>query len=188
MKLSLGARTVVCPTPVFVVGTYDKAGKADMMTASWGGIICPQPPCVAISVRKTTYTHGNILERKAFTLSIPSEKYVSQADYFGLVSGRRTDKVAAAKLTVVKSKCVDAPYVKEFPLVLECKVTHMAELWTHTQFVGEVVDVKAEDGVIGSGGGVDIKKLKPLVFIPETQEYYGLGEFVAKVFSAGKKV
>lgn len=188
MKLSLGASTAVCPTPVFVVGTYDKAGKPDVMTASWGGIVCPQPPCIAISVRKSTYTHTNILERKAFTLGIPSEDYVSQADYFGLVSGRKTDKFKATKLTPVKSKVVDAPFVKEFPLVLECKLTHMAELWTHTQFVGEVMDVKADESVIGDGGGVDIKKLRPLVFIPDSHDYFGLGNFIAKVFSAGKKI
>jgi flavin reductase (DIM6/NTAB) family NADH-FMN oxidoreductase RutF len=188
MKLSIGARTVICPTPVFVVGTYDKAGKANMMTASWGGIICPEPPCVAISVRKATYSHDSILSRKAFTLSIPSEQYVSQADYFGLVSGRVVDKLAAAKLTAVRSKVVDAPFVKEFPLVLECKLTHSADLYKFTQFVGEVVDVKADESVIGKGGGVDVTKLKPLMFNPDSQEYYGLGKFVAKVFSAGKEV
>ena len=82
MKNSLGAKTLVYPTPVFVVGTYDKEGKPNVMTASWGGICCSQPPCVAVSLRKATYTHGNILARKAFTISIPSESHVQQADYF----------------------------------------------------------------------------------------------------------
>ena len=27
MKKSLGAKTIVYPTPVFIVGTYDKDGK-----------------------------------------------------------------------------------------------------------------------------------------------------------------
>ena len=38
MKKSMGAKTVVYPTPVFVVGTYDGEGKANVMTAAWGGI------------------------------------------------------------------------------------------------------------------------------------------------------
>jgi transposase-like protein len=49
-------------------------------------------------------------------------------DYFGLVSGRDTDKFAATKLTPVKSDLVDAPFVKEFPLVLECKLVELFEL------------------------------------------------------------
>ena len=135
MNKSLGAKTLIYPAPVLVVGTYDKAGKPNVMTASWGGICCSQPPCVAVSLRKVTCSHGNIMEREAFTISIPSEKYVKEVDYFGLVSGRSTDKFAATKLTPVKSKLVDAPYVKEFPLVLECKLVHVAELGLHTQFV-----------------------------------------------------
>jgi flavin reductase (DIM6/NTAB) family NADH-FMN oxidoreductase RutF len=141
-----------------------------------------------VSLRKATYSHGNILQRKAFTLSIPSENYVKEADYFGLVSGRNIDKFAATKLTALKSKLVDAPYVKEFPLVLECTLVHVAELGLHTQFVGEVMDVKAEESILGADGGVDIKKLKPLVFTPDAQDYYGIGQFVGKVFSAGKDI
>ncbi len=188
MKRSLGAKTLVYPAPVLVVGTYDKSGKPNVMTASWGGIASSQPPCVAVSLRTVTSSYENIMQRRAFTLAIASEPYVKQVDYFGLVSGRSTDKFAATKLTAVKSKLVDAPYVKELPLVLECKVVDVTELGMHTQFIGEVMDVKADEEVIGSGGAVDIRKLRPLIFTPDTQEYFAVGGFVAKVFSAGKDI
>ena len=188
MIKSLGAKTLIYPAPVLVVGTYDKAGKPNVMTASWGGICCSQPPCVAVSLRKATASHGNIVERGAFTIGIPSEQFVKEVDYFGLVSGRTLDKFAATKLTPVKSKLVDAPYVKEFPLVMECKLVHVAELGLHTQFVGEVIDAKADESIIGEGGAIDIKKLKPLVFTPDTQDYYGIGSCKGKVFSAGKGI
>ena len=188
MKKSLGAKTLIYPTPVFVVGTYDKAGKPNVMTASWGGICCSQPPCVAVSLRKATYTHGNILARKAFTISIPSEEHVKQVDYFGLVSGRSADKFAATNLTPVRSELVDAPYVKEFSLVVECKLAHVIELGLHTQFVGEVMDVKAEDSVMVKGGLLEITKVKPLVFAPDTQAYYGIGIFIGQAFSVGKGI
>ncbi len=188
MKKSLGAKTLVYPTPVFVVGSYNAAGKPNAMTASWGGICSSQPPYVAIALRTATTSHGNIIERKAFTLNIPSEDYVKEADYFGLVSGRNIDKFAATKLTPVKSKLVNAPYIQEFPLVLECNLVQVNELGLHTQFIGEILDVKADEKIIGSGGAIDIKKLRPLVFTPDTQDYYGIGEFVDKVFSAGKHV
>lgn len=188
MKKSLGAKTLVYPTPVFVVGTYDKAGKPNAMTAAWGGICCSQPPSVAVSLRKATYTHGNIVSRRAFTISIPSEGRVKEADYLGLVSGRSVDKFAAAKLTPVKSDLVDAPYVKEFPLVLECRLTHTIELGLHTQFVGEILDVKAEEAVLDGKGRVDIEMLEPLVFAPDTQSYHGIGRFVGQAFSMGKKL
>lgn len=188
MKKSLGAKTLVYPTPVFVVGTYDKAGKPNVMTASWGGIACSQPPCVSVSLRKATLSYHNILQRKAFTISIPSQDFVKQVDYFGLVSGRTADKFAATKLTAVKSKLVDAPFVKEFPLVLECKLVDATELGMHTQFIGEILDAKADESILGTGGAVELQRLKPMIFTPDTQEYFAVGEYIAKVFSAGKDI
>ena len=83
---------------------------------------------------------------------------------------------------------MDAPYVKEFPLVLECKLVNVADLGLHTQFVGEVIDAKADESIIGNSGAIDIRKLKPLIFTPDTQDYYGIGTFKGKVFSAGKGI
>jgi flavin reductase (DIM6/NTAB) family NADH-FMN oxidoreductase RutF len=188
MKKSLGAKTLVYPTPVFVVGTFDPQGKPNVMTASWGGICCSRPPCVAVSLRRATYTHRNIVERKAFTISIPSETHVRAADYFGMVSGRDVDKFAAAKLTPVRSEVVDAPYVREFPMVVECRLAHAIELGSHTQFVGEVMDVKVDEAVWAGDGTTDIRKVKPLVFAPDSQAYYGIGGFIAEAFSVGESI
>ena len=188
MKQSLGAITLVHPTPVFVVGTYDRHGKPNVMTAAWGGICCSQPPAVAVALRQATYTHGNIIARKAFTISIPSEAYAKQADYFGMVSGRDVDKFAVTHLTPTRSDLVDAPYVAEFPLVLECRLAHVFELGLHTQFVGEVVDVKADQAVLVDGQLTDIKKVRPLLFAPDTKGYYGVGEFLGEAFALGNAV
>ncbi len=161
MKKSMGAKTLLYPTPVLVVGTYDREGKPNVMTASWGGICCSQPPCVAVSLRKATYTHRNIVERKAFTISVPSEAHIKQTDYFGLVSGKTADKFRRTGLTPARSALVDAPYVEEFPLVLECRLAHTFELGLHTQFVGEILDVKLEESVLADEGSADITKVRP---------------------------
>ena len=71
MKKSLGPKTLAFPTPVWVVGTYDAEGKPNIMTAAWAGIVCSQPPCVGVSLRKATYTYGSLMLKKAFTVSIP---------------------------------------------------------------------------------------------------------------------
>lgn len=188
MKKSLGPRTMALPTPVWVVGTYDAAGKPNVMTAAWAGICCSQPPCVGVSLRKATYTYGNLLLKKAFTISIPPEAYVKEADYFGIASGKGGNKFITSKLTPVKSDLVDAPYVQEFPLVLECKVIHTLEIGLHTLFVGEILDVKAEEAVLGEKGWPDIEKVKPIVFGPEIRSYHGIGKYLGKAFSIGKEV
>jgi flavin reductase (DIM6/NTAB) family NADH-FMN oxidoreductase RutF len=187
MKKSIGAKTIVHPTPVFVVGTYDKEDKPNVMTAAWGGICCSVPPCLSVSLREATYTYHNILERQAFTVSIPSEKYVKEADFFGIASGRDVDKFQATGLTPIKSKVVDAPFVEEFPFVLECKLLQSVEIGLHTQFIGEIMDIKVDEDVIN----VDhpfVEKIKPLIYSPDDLAYYGVGNYVAKAFSVGRAV
>lgn len=186
MKKSFGPKTLVYPTPVWVVGTYDKGGKPNVMTIAWGGICCSMPPCIAISIRKATHSYSNIVEQKAFTINVPSEAHAKDADYFGLVSGRDVDKFSATGLTPIKSDLVDAPYLKEFPLVLECKVIHTFEIGLHTQFIGEILDVKADESVLGEKGLPDIEKVRPIVFSPERRTYHKVGDYLGDAFSIGK--
>ncbi len=185
---SLGAKILFYPTPVMVVGTYDKEGRPNVMTAAWGGVCCSAPPSIAVSLRKATYSYGNLVERKAFTISIPSEAHMKEADYFGMVSGKNEDKFKATGLTPVRSQVVDAPYVGEFPFIVECRLIHTVEIGLHTQFIGEVADIKVDPSVLSENGTTpDIEKLRPLIFTPESRLYYGVGNLLGKAFSVGKR-
>jgi flavin reductase (DIM6/NTAB) family NADH-FMN oxidoreductase RutF len=186
MKKSLGAKTIVYPTPVLVVGSYDAEGRPNVMTVAWGGICCSVPPCIAVSLRKATYSYDNLVKRKGFTVSVPSERHVKEADYFGMASGRDEDKFAATGLTAVRSELVDAPYVGEFPLVLECRLAHTIELGLHTQFVGEILDVKIDEEMLTEAGAPDIEKLLPIIFATDVRTYHGIGRCLGKAFSIGK--
>lgn len=187
MKKSLGAKTLAYPTPVWVVGSYDAAGKPNIMTAAWAGICSSAPPCVTVSIRAERHSHAAIMARRAFTLSIPGQGQVAEADYVGMVSGSVADKFAVAGLTPVRSELVDAPYVGEFPLVIECRLAQTVDLGAHTQFIGEIVDVKAEEAVLDAEGHVDLTLLLPLIYAPGASLYHGVGPVVAKGFSVGKK-
>ena len=187
MKKSIGAKTIVYPTPVFIVGTYDKKGNPNAMNVAWGGISCSSPPCVSISVREATYTHGNIKDKKAFTVNIPSESHIKEADYFGIASGKNEDKFATTGLTPVKSELVDAPYIQEFPLTLECKLVNITELGLHTHFTGEIMDVKVDENLMNNGNP-DIEQIKPFLYDPSSRFYYSIGKQLEKAFSAGKYI
>lgn len=186
MKKSLGAKTLLYPTPVLVVGSYAADGRPNVMTAAWGGIACSLPPCVSVSLRSATASHGNIAARKAFTISLPGRDQAAQADYFGLVSGRDADKFAATGLTPVRAEFVDAPYVAEFPLVVECAVIQVHELGLHTQFIGEIKDVKIDEGCLDADGHIDVGKLDPIALALEAGGYFALGALLGPAFSIGK--
>lgn len=183
MKKSLGVGTYALPSPVWVVGTYDAAGKPNLMTAAWGGICNSRPPCIYVSLRKATYSHGNIMARKAYTVSIPSEDYVREADWIGIASGRDANKFTTTKLTPVKGSTVDAPYVDEFPVVIECRVKEILELGLHTQFIGEIMDVKAEAKALNAQGNIDIERVRPIIFTPGAGTYHGVGKKIQDAFT-----
>lgn len=185
MKISLGAEVLAMPTPVWIVGSYDADGKPNVMTVAWGGVCCSKPPCVGVSLRKATYTYDSIVARKAFTVSIPSESYAKEADFFGMASGRDTDKFAVTGLTPVRSALVDAPYVGEFPLVLECRLIQTVEIGLHSQFIGEIVDVKADKDVLVNGRPA-LDKVLPLLYGTGSKSYFKTGQFVGKGFSIGR--
>lgn len=185
-KVSLGAKTAIIPAPVWVIGSYDKQGKPNLMTAAWVGICASTPPSVTVCLRKATYTHGNIMERKAFTVNIASEPLARYAAYVGRVSGRTQDKFLKTGLTPVKSAQVDAPFVREFPLIAECKVLQTVEVGSHTMFIGEIMDVKADPSILSEDGVPDMGKLKPFVFSPVSSQFYGIGPSLGKVSELAK--
>lgn len=188
MKQSVGAKTLATPTPVWLVGSYDAQGRPNIMTAAWGGICCSQPPCITVSLRRATHSYAAIEARQAFTVSIPCEAQAAQADYAGIVSGRDADKFAVCNWTAIRSELVDAPYVDEAPLVVECRLLQAIELGLHTQFIGEIVDVKADPEVIGDKGYPDITKVKPIIWDTAHRGYYGIGALLGRAWEIGKSV
>lgn len=187
MKKSMGPQTWLYPTPALVVATYDTDGQPNAMTAAWGGICCSNPPAVAVSLREATYSYGNIIQRRAFTVNIPSEIHAAAVDYFGQVSGRNEDKFPTAGLTPVRSHLVDAPLVKEFPLVLECRLLETVSIGLHTQFIGEIVDAKVEETVLDENGVPVMAALKPIMYAPGARQYFGIGEWLGQAFSLGRR-
>ena len=177
MFQSLGAKPFILPAPLFLVGTYDHSGRPNIMTAAWGGICASQPPSIAVSIRKSRWTYAAILERKSFTINIPSRKLAAQSDFAGMHSGRDSDKFTDLNLTPIPAEHVDAPGIAECPIIVE--------LGSHTQFIGEIMDVKVDSACMREDGLPDPALIDPLLFAPVVQEYWALGHFQARAFSAG---
>lgn len=183
---SLGPKTFVYPTPVFVVATYDRGGRPNAMTAAWGGICCSDPPCLAVSLRRTRYTFQNILDQRCFTVNVPSADHARAVDYLGMVSGKGLDKFAETGLTPVRSDLIEAPYIKEFPFFLECRLFKTLELGVHIQIIGEILDVKVRDD-LDREEYPSVEEVRPMFYAPGVEGYYGAGEFLGRAFSLGRR-
>jgi flavin reductase (DIM6/NTAB) family NADH-FMN oxidoreductase RutF len=188
MKKSLGAKTLLPLTPVVLVGTYNDEQKPNLMAAAWCGVVCSKPPCLSVSLRKATYTHRWIVKNQAFTMVPALTEFAEKADYMGMSSGRDTSKFEVAGITPVEGQEVRAPYVDEWPMAIELKLVETVELGLHTMFVGQVMDVKVDEAYLNEKGLPDIVKLNPMLYSPESRNYYNSASQLGGAYDMGRKV
>ncbi|WP_288569931.1 flavin reductase family protein [uncultured Treponema sp.] len=182
MRKNFGAKEWLYPMPVLIVASYDKDGTPDAMNAAWGSISDEKEIGLCLSASHKTVK--NILERKAFTVSVGTAESAKECDYVGLVSANNTpDKFTKAGFHAEKSEFVDAPLIRELPFALECNLISYDEKTSH--LFGQIVNVSIDDSVLDSNGKVDVKKLNPISYDPVNQHYLKLGDFAGKAFSIG---
>ena len=182
MRKNFGAKPMCYPMPVYIIGTYGADGTPNAMNAAWGGI--SEETEISICISADHKTTENILSRKAFTVSMATAKYIAACDYVGIVSGNKEpDKFTKAGFHATKSEFVDAPLIDELPLALECElISYDPE---SCRLVGRIVNVSADESVLGDNGKVDVSKLQPITFDPMNNHYLVLGEKVGQAFHDG---
>ena len=170
------------PMPVFIIGTYNADGTPNAMNAAWGGI--SEETEITICVDSAHKTAANLMARKAFTVSMATVQTMAACDYVGIVSGNKVpDKFAKAGFTATPSQFVDAPIINELPMALECELRSYDP--ETCRLVGRIVNVSADESVLGENGKVDPAKLKPITFDPMNHEYLTLGKSVGRAFQCG---
>ena len=182
MRKNFGAKPMCYPMPVYIIATYGADGTPNAMNAAWGGISDDTEISICVSAgHKTT---ANILERKAFTVSMATVQQLAACDYVGIVSGNKEpDKFAKAGFHATASEFVDAPLIDELPMALECRlVSYDPET---CRLVGEIVNVSADESVLGENGKVDAAKLQPITYDPMNHHYLALGGQVGQAFHDG---
>ena len=182
MRKNFGAKPMCYPMPVFMIGTYNEDGTPNVMNAAWGGISEEQE--ISICISEDHKTTENILARKAFTVSMATAKYMAACDYVGIVSGNKEpDKFRKAGFHATRSEFVDAPLIDELPMAVECQlISYDPE---SCRLVGRIVNVSADESVLGENGKVDVSKLQPITCDPMNHHYLVLGEKVGQAFHDG---
>ncbi len=180
-KITLGPMPYMSVMPVVLVGAQVK-GKPNYMTAAWATVACMAPPMVCVALNKTRYTVKGIEENKTFSLNVPSDKHVVEADHCGIVSGAQADK--SKVYTSFYGKLATAPMAEECPVNIECTVFKAVDCGSHVLYIGEIVDIHADKACI-TDQKPDITKIHPIVYAQSA--YFAVGKQVEKAFSAGKK-
>ena len=182
MRKNFKTTEAIFPMPVLMIATYNEDGTVNVMNAAWGTMFSRNE--VILNLTETHKTVKNIKERKAFTVSIADASHVTEADYFGVVSGNNYEnKFEGSGLTTTKSENVDAPIINEFPLCMECEFEGYDEYGVR----GKVVNVTADERVM-NGDNIDIDKVEAIAFDPYTHGYYKVSTRVGEAFKDGLKL
>ena len=182
MRKNFGAKTMCYPMPVYIIGTYNEDGTPNAMNAAWGGIT--EEEQITICVDSGHKTAENLVKRQAFTVSMATAEQVVACDYVGIVSGNKEpDRFHRAGFHATKSEFVAAPLIDERPMALECQVISYDEETCRP--VGKIVNVCADEAVLGSDGKIDASKLRPITFDPVSHSYLTLGGKAGQAFRDG---
>ncbi|MBU2626057.1 MAG: flavin reductase family protein [candidate division Zixibacteria bacterium] len=161
------------PLPATLLSCQKPGETPNIITLSWVGVLCSEPPLIGVGIRPGRYSYGIVKETGEFVINVPNEDQVAASDYCGHVSGRKKDKFAECSLTAEKGSVVSAPIIKECPINIECRVTQSIVLGSHELFIGEIVAIQVDENCLNDKGHVDIGKVKPFVYIPGSSEYVG---------------
>ena len=180
MRKNFGVKPWVYPQPVLMIGTYDENGKPNLMNAAWGGQYDANQVMLCLSSHKTT---DNIKVTGAFTVSFADAANVVASDYVGLASANtEPKKMEKSGFHLTKSQFVNAPLIDELPVAMECKLIKINE---DGNVIGEIVNVSADESVLGEDGNIDFSKFRPISFEPVHNGYHVLGERVGNAFQDG---
>ena len=170
------------PLPVVVIGSYNSKKIPNAMTAAWSTIY--DYGQVFVSLDPNHLTSKNILKTKAFTLAFATKKTIVFADYFGIVSGKKINKIKTAKISYHHAKYVNAPIFDIFPLSLECKVISFNE----GNLIGKVVNMVVDKTYVDKNNKINTKAMGFVTYNMNNHTYCDLGQNFAKAFKIGKKI
>lgn len=140
--------TMIYPLPAIMVSCGSTPDEYNIITVSWVGTICTNPPMCYISVRPERHSYDIIKRNMEFVINVTTEDLAYATDWCGVKSGKNVRKFEEMKLTPQQASVVNAPIIGESPLSIECRVREIIPLGSHDMFVADVVNVKADEKYI----------------------------------------
>ena len=115
-KVNFKPGTMIYPLPALMVSCGESPEEYNIITVSWVGTICSNPPMCYISLQKSRHSHAIISRTKSFVLNTTTEDLARVTDWSGVKSGKDYNKFIETGLTPIPAQKVKAPIIDESPL------------------------------------------------------------------------
>ncbi len=180
MKKNIGSVNALFPIPDVIVGTKVD-GKVNFLNIAYVGIV--DNNIISVSLSKNKYSARGLTQNKTFSVNMICKDMLVEADYVGIVSGKKVDK--SGVFTVFEGQLLGAPLIEESPIAMECELIDTKEMDTHIVYFGQIKNTYCNESVLDENDNIDIVKASPLLYA--SKKYWLLGEEVAKAWTIGKK-
>jgi flavin reductase (DIM6/NTAB) family NADH-FMN oxidoreductase RutF len=183
-KISKKPGNYLYPLPPCLI-TCGPAETANIITLTWAGSLCSEPPVMGVSIRPSRHSHPLVKDSGEFAINLPTTKMLQAVDWCGNFSGRDHDKFAVMGLTRVPATLIKTALIAECPLNLECQVVQTVTLGSHDLFLGKVVAVHVEESLLNSEGEIDLGRAEALAY--GGHAYWNVGGFLERQGYTAKK-
>lgn len=178
---------MIYPLPAVIVTVGAAPEEWNPITVAWTGTICSDPAMCYISVRKERYSYDILMRNMEFTINLTTASMARATDWIGVRSGRDYDKWKETGLTPVPGEKVASPTIEESPLSIECRVKSVMDLGSHTMFMADVLNVRADTKWIDPASGKFSLESSGIMAYCHGQ-YFELGELLGNFgFSVRKQ-
>ncbi len=159
-------------------------GRVNFMALDWLTRVNYQPAMLGICVNRGHASNGAVRKTGEFSINVPSVDLVAETDYCGIVSGNAVDK--SRLFEVFYGELKQAPLIVSCPLNIECRLVQSVELPTNTFFIGEIVNIHAEEQCL-EDGRPDVKKVRPFLLTMPDNRFWAVGDQVGNAWKDGVK-
>ncbi|TFH31144.1 MAG: flavin reductase family protein [Promethearchaeota archaeon] len=184
VKLPPEYRFFTAPHPTVIAGTFVN-DKPTYNTLGDFGILCAYPLHVYIASVHTHYTNMGIHQHRTFSVNIPSEGQLVEADYVGSVTGHKVDKSAVFDYEIGDLKT--APLITSCPVNFECELLHTLLIGRNEVFMGKVHAIYINSEYYDAKENrVDVDKVNPITLFMNGS-YHSMGSKVGDCYQLGKQ-
>jgi flavin reductase (DIM6/NTAB) family NADH-FMN oxidoreductase RutF len=147
------------PAPKVLVSCRGLDGENNVLAVGYCGNCSYDPPMVMVGIVPTRYSYKMIKESGCFVVNLVHGSYKETFDYLGSHSKRAGDKLAAMNVKLQDGKKVNAPFLPDCPVNIECTIVDSIVTGSHEMFIGKIEYVHADAKITDNEGNIDFSQI-----------------------------